>query len=172
MIFVKMKILQFLLRLFLTVIPFTAPAQFKSAMVGVNGLTCSACSKTVELAIRKLAFVQDVDMNLEQTEGKIVFRENSEVDLEKVANAVKDAGFSVRYLNALYHFQSGVPDGNCVVDGNKVFQFSDKTKVKDTGEVNLLLLGAPFQPRKEYLSMKSSIVPLCAVAEKKLYFVK
>lgn len=141
-------------------------------MLGVNGLTCSACSKTVELAIRKLDFVEDVIMNLEQTEGKIVFKENADVDPDKVAKAVKDAGFSVRYLNALYHFKSGVPNGNCVVDGDKVFQFSDKSNVIDSGEVNLLLLGAAFQPRKEYMSMKASIVPVCDASEKKLYFVK
>src|ERR1700744_4870126 len=75
-------------------------AQITEVDLGVNGLTCSQCSRSVEMRIRKLDFVKDVQMNLEHTEGKIFFKENKKVDIDKIAQAVVDAGFSVRTLKA------------------------------------------------------------------------
>src|SRR4051812_38883306 len=103
--FRNIRLLFFMLTLFVAETA-QSSAQFKSAMVGVNGLTCSACTRTVEMSIRKLDFVQDVTMNLENTEGKIVFKENADVDISKVARAVTDAGFSVRYLTAVFLFNN------------------------------------------------------------------
>ena len=75
-------------------------AQFKEVTVGVNGLTCSQCSRSVEMRIRKLAFVADVKMNLEHTEGRIFFKKGDKVNVDKIAAAVVDAGFSVRFWHA------------------------------------------------------------------------
>jgi len=74
-------------------------AQILSAKVGINGLTCSQCSRSVEMQLRKLSFVKDVDMDLGQTEGTLQFRKGSDIDFSKIAKAVKDAGFSVRFLS-------------------------------------------------------------------------
>src|ERR1700744_1730275 len=79
---------------------FPASAQFQAVYIGVNGLTCSQCSRTVEMSIRKLDFVADVQMNLEHTEGKIILKKDKKADMDKVAQAVVNAGFSVRYLQA------------------------------------------------------------------------
>jgi copper chaperone CopZ len=75
-------------------------AQVLSARVGINGLTCSQCSRSVEMQLRKLPFVKTVDMDLEKTEGSLQFKEGANVDFSKIAQAVKDAGFSVRFLKA------------------------------------------------------------------------
>lgn len=91
------KIVFFLL---LSLLAFHAPAQFRSVRLGVNGLTCSQCSRSVEMQLRKLSFVQAVNMDLERTEATISFRENKKVDIKAIADAVKDAGFSVRFLKA------------------------------------------------------------------------
>ena len=50
---------------------FSASAQFQTVYIGVNGLTCSQCSRTVEMSIRKLDFVGDVQMNLAHTESRM-----------------------------------------------------------------------------------------------------
>lgn len=76
-------------------------AQFVSAQVGINGLTCSQCSRSVEMQLRRLSFVRSVTMDLEHTVGTLTFTDGSKVDVKAVAKAVKDAGFSVRFLEAL-----------------------------------------------------------------------
>ena len=146
-------------------------AQFVSAMIGVNGLTCSACTRTVEMSIRKLAFVENVTMNLENTEGSITFKANSEVDIEKISKAVFDAGFSVRYLKAVFHFSGEqVQAGNCVKSGKYSFTFINTTGQTLNGDVNLRFLGQPFQTKNMYTKMKTQLVSACDGKDKS-YFV-
>jgi copper chaperone CopZ len=76
--------------------------QFISAEIGIDGLTCSACTRSAEMSIRKLPFVADVKMNIENTNGIITFKADTTIDMRKIAQAVVDAGFSVRYLTAIY----------------------------------------------------------------------
>ena len=85
---------------------FTSYAQFVSAEIGVDGLTCSACTKSVEMSLRKLDFVQDVQMNLENTNGKVTFKPGALIYIDKIAKAVDNAGFSVSYLHATFSFNS------------------------------------------------------------------
>src|ERR1700744_3890006 len=86
----------FILLLAITMMPLHA--QVISARVGVNGLTCSQCSRSVEMQLRKLSFVKNVNMNLKQTEGDLEFKEGAKIDFSKIAEAIKNAGFSVRFL--------------------------------------------------------------------------
>ena len=67
-------------------------------------MTCSACTKSVEKSFRNLPFVESVVMDLEKKSGEITFKKGQPVDIDKVANAVVDAGFSVRFLTADYSF--------------------------------------------------------------------
>jgi copper chaperone CopZ len=73
-------------------------AGLKWVDVGVDGLTCSMCTRSVEMSLRRLDFVDSVVMSLENTEGRIFFQENMPVNLNEVARAVVNAGFSVRFV--------------------------------------------------------------------------
>lgn len=150
-----------------------AAAQFQSVTVGVNGLTCSACSRTVEMSIRKLPFVKDVEMNLENTVGKIYFNENAEVDINKIAKAVTDAGFSVRFLTGIFRFNgSSVRNGKCIEDGEYGFQFINDASKELTGDVEMKFIGQNFLPKKEYGKLKSGINnSSCVAKSKKHYYV-
>ena len=72
-------------------VPKAITAQYTSARIGVNGLTCSACTRSVEMSIRKLPFIENVEMNLENTDGILKFKKGQEVDIFKIAQAVVDA---------------------------------------------------------------------------------
>jgi cation transport ATPase len=93
-----MKIVLSLLLIIFLSLTLAVKAQILSAKVGVNGLTCSMCTRSVEMSLRRLDFVDSVVMSLQNTEGEIFFNKNHPVDFESLAKAVVDAGFSVRFL--------------------------------------------------------------------------
>lgn len=106
----------------LNLIAVAGHAQFLQASIGVNGLTCSQCSRSVEMQLRKLSFVKDVRMDLEHTEGTLHFVSNRKVDIDALAKAVKDAGFSIRYLKVNID-RSNIRDAGqqCFLLGNDVY---------------------------------------------------
>lgn len=65
--------------------------------IGINGLTCSLCCKTVEESMRRLHFVKDVRMDLINTVAAVRITD-SVSDLDKLVKAVINAGFSVRMV--------------------------------------------------------------------------
>lgn len=149
-----------------------AKAQFTYAMIGVNGLTCSACTRAVEMSIRKLDFVQDVQMNLEQTEGKVIFKRDQEVDLSAISKAVLSAGFSVRYMSAAYIFNNvNVSDGFCYSAGNIALQFVNTSEKQINGETVLKFLGKDFQTKSDLNKIKSQLIANCSQEDKRQYFV-
>lgn len=147
-------------------------SQFKWVQIGVDGLTCSMCSKSVEMSIRKLDFVDNVEMNLERTEGKITFKPGAEVNVEKIAQAVVNAGFSVRYLHAGFVFDNvNTGNGNCFVFEGRQFQFV-KTEPKTlNGETTLKFVGKKFQSPKEYKHWKGDMKPACDKTKGEIYYV-
>lgn len=150
----------------------TGAAQFKSAMIGVNGLTCSACTRSVEMSIRKLKFVKEVEMNLENTEGKIIFTDNIPVDISKIAQAVRDAGFSVRYVKATTTISNfDLTQNNCLEKADYNLQFINVTEKKLNGEITVKFLGNDFQTKNGYNLVKAALVNKCGTSTRKTYFV-
>jgi copper chaperone CopZ len=135
-----------------------AAAQIQSVSVGVNGLTCSQCSHSVEMSIRKLDFVKDVQMNLDKIEAEIFFIDGYKVDISKIAKSVKDAGFSVRYLKAKIYFnQLSVTNNYCWIYEGKYYQFiKTSTKVLD-GLETVTFIGKKFMPGKEYKKWSAAL---------------
>ncbi|MEO6883509.1 MAG: heavy metal-associated domain-containing protein [Bacteroidia bacterium] len=147
-------------------------AQIKYAQVGVNGLTCSACTRSVEMSIRKLDFVKDVQMDLKNTEGKIIFKEGKTVSMEKIAQAVYDAGFSVRYLKAAFVFDHlSISEGFTYTFENSFYQFVGVETKKLNGEVILTFLGKKYLDRKGYKKWEDTLKPSSANANKSVYYV-
>lgn len=58
----------------------------------VTGMTCSACSSSVDKAVRKLGGVNDVNVNL-LTNSMTVDFDDVAIDNNKIIQAVKDAGY-------------------------------------------------------------------------------
>lgn len=144
--------------LFFFCLPQVVRGQYQQVNIGVNGLTCSQCSRTVELSLRKLDFVADVDMNLQHTEGRITFKKNSRPDMDRIAQAVVDAGFSVRYLTAdladLGSHAAMIEKDRFELDHN-LYVFTEAPAGSITGHVQLKFLGKKFLPKNEYRKMES-----------------
>lgn len=124
-------------------------AQILNAKVGVNGLTCSQCSRSVEMQLRKLPFVKDVSMNLEQTEGTLQFKTGTRIDFSKIAKAVNDAGFSVRFLNANIDMDKVALAGNGFKIGDDYFHFTQDTNMRLQGTKAFRFLGKTYSSQKQ-----------------------
>jgi len=139
-----------LLVLLLSLCALGSQAQWQAVYIGVNGLTCSQCSRTVELQIRKLDFVADVQMNLERTEGKVLLQKDKKVDMERIAQAVFDAGFSVRYVHADMNVDASFKEsGGCYVYQGDGYVFEDHPKEALKGVVKLKFIGKKFLPKSD-----------------------
>ena len=164
----KNILLTFLVLLFCD---FAASAQVKDVELGINGLTCSQCSRSVEMKLRRLDFVKDVQMNLERTEGKITLRPDKKVDMERVAKAVEDAGFSVRYLQATFNFnQVQITPGHCFVYSGDNYQFLQTPEKVLDGLVTITFVGPKYQAKKDAKKYQPYMQGGCD-AGGKLYYV-
>lgn len=160
-----MKRLNIILFLFVILITaFNVKAQFISAEIGVNGLTCSACSRNVEMQIRKLYFVKDVQMNLENTTGVIIFKDSAAPDMDQIAKAIVNAGFSVRYLTAVFRFAPDAtqPSENyCMTYHDAIYQFIKIGPYQLINPLTIKFIGREFLPKKEYLQWQDILKQAC-----------
>jgi copper chaperone CopZ len=149
-----------------------ASAQFQSVYIGVNGLTCSQCSRTVEMRIRKLDFVSDVQMNLEHTEGKIILKKDKKADMDKIAQAVVDAGFSVRHMEADLTVDNGVvPGATCFTYKGDGYVFAHAPKAPLKGTVRLKFIGKKYMPKNELKKLPEYTDNKCSGVTGKMYQV-
>jgi len=147
-------------------------ARFNWVEIGVNGLTCSQCCRSVEMSIRKLDFVSEIIMNLENTEGKITFKEGAVVNIEKIAQAVVDAGFAVRYLKAGFLFDNKeVNTGTCFAFESKNYQFIKTVKQNLNGETTIKFIGKNFLDKKELKNWKSEMIVVCTEPKAELLYI-
>lgn len=123
-------------------------AQILSAKVGINGLTCSQCSRSVEMQLRKLSFVKNVNMNLQSTEGTLQFKEGSDIDFLKIAKAVKDAGFSVRFLDTEIDMRKVNVTEKGFTIGSDLYLFPNAINIQSEN-VTFRFLGKMFSSKKD-----------------------
>jgi copper chaperone CopZ len=128
--------------------------------IGVNGLTCSMCTRSVEMSVRKLDFVDSVAMDLENTDGKVFIRRGIDPDFQKIAKAITDAGFSVRFIRISVDWHSTPASDLCFSIGQNTFQLIGKQPALST-QSELELVGEPFMPRKEALAARKMIAGAC-----------
>lgn len=165
-----MKTRRAILFILMAICSITTYGQIKEVQIGVNGLTCSQCTRSVEMSIRKLPFVQEVEMNLEHTNGKISFKPDAKVDIEQIAQAVYNAGFSVRELQATMQFD-GAATGQCsrIAGDTYVFLKSDMPKQED--DVIVKFIGEQYLLKKEYKNWKPLMKNACGNIVGKVYYV-
>ncbi|HEY6160168.1 MAG TPA: heavy-metal-associated domain-containing protein [Bacteroidia bacterium] len=161
---------KFFLLLFFIPAPVNAQTAFNWVKLGVNGLTCSQCTRSVEMKIRQLDFVDSVSMNLEHTEGEVFFKKGKKVDIERIADAVTDAGFSVRYLKAGFTPDPLAPPNNCFSYAGDTYCFLGPTPLFDH-ELQLQFIGPKYLPRNELKTWKKLLKNKPPKGKGKTYWV-
>lgn len=118
-------------------------AQFTKASLQASGLTCSMCSKAVKVALEKVPFVKEVNVNIKNQEYQILFNDSGKSDFDELKKAVEDAGFSLASLKVTGNFSDVaiekdkhiqlngknfhfVKTGNKVLNGEQTFTIIDK----------------------------------------------
>jgi copper chaperone CopZ len=133
-------------------------AQFTSAVLGVDGLTCSACSYGTERSIRKLYFVQDVKMELNKNTATITFKKDKDVSIDALVKKVYDAGFSVRFVEAVYHFDQPVTISNNLLKEQATTFYVLKTNTLSlSGDVTMHFISEKYIPKKELVQWKNTL---------------
>ncbi|MBL7841916.1 MAG: heavy-metal-associated domain-containing protein [Cyclobacteriaceae bacterium] len=122
--------------------------------VGVNGLTCSMCTRSVEMSIRKLEFVDSVVMNLETTEGRIFLRPNVPFNLGQIAKAIVKAGFSVQFVKIRLDMDDiTIHPTGVFVHRDQTFHWIDYSQVSKK-QTTLKIINEGFLPKKEARKFK------------------
>lgn len=135
-----------------------AQAQFKSVTVGIDGLTCSMCSNSVEKLIRQLDFVASVTMDLNQTTAEITFKEGKKVNVNEIAKKVVDSGFSVRSIQALFTFtDTEAKEGKSYVYEGDEYIFLKVPDAVLTGDKNITFIGKKYMSAKEFVHWKDLV---------------
>jgi copper chaperone CopZ len=134
----------------------SAKAQFVSANVGIDGLTCSACSFATEKSIRKLSFIDSVSMDLDKNMATVYFKKNVPVSIKALAQKVYDAGFSVRTMDVIFNFNNlSVNNNFCFDFENNRYQFIKiDSEKKLNGISTIRFIGEKFLSKKEFKSWK------------------
>jgi len=153
-------------------LPLKSVAGIQWVDVGVNGMTCSMCTRSVEMSISRLDFVDSVSMSLEETEGRVFLKSEAVIDFKKIAKAVVDAGFSVRFIRVGFNFDDvPVDQDGFFTWQNKSFQWLQFKSSVAEGDVALKLVDEYFLPRKENLEWKKKIGNTKAQANQNIFHV-
>lgn len=134
-----------------------ANGQTKTATVSISGLTCSQCSRSVEMQLKKLSFIQSIQMDLKATNAKIIIKKGEKTDFIAIAKAVTNAGFSVAGLDATLNLApKDVPKNGCftTVDG-KFFVINMPIKNDNSEQLKISFVGKPFTKEKVAISKLS-----------------
>jgi len=147
----------FLVAVFASV-SFAVNAQIKNANLQASGLTCSMCSNSIFKSLKKIAFVESVESDVENSSFQITFKTNENVDLDALQKAVSDAGFSVAKLTFVLNTNQLKVEDNAVVeiDGKSFYFINTKGKTLN-GDVELKLLDKAFISPKEYKKVKDKL---------------
>lgn len=130
---------------------YSARAEFISADVGIDGMTCSMCSKGTEVTLKKLSFIDSIWIDLNDLVAHIRFKNEANVSIDEIRKMVEDAGFSVRSVNALFRFDTLTvsKDYHFVYHGNTYHFIGVDTKTL-SGPVTLRFIDKPYVSKEEF----------------------
>ena len=149
-------------------------AQYLSIEVGIDGFTCSMCAMSTEKSLRQLSFVEEVKMDLNGGIAKLFLRKDKTVFINKVADKIEDAGFSVRYIHALYNFSEIKIENYTFITINKdEFCFINVENSIVKGLNMIIFLNKKLSSKKEYARWEEWIKKIPQLKRKgdNLYYV-
>lgn len=137
-------------------------AQFTKATLQATGLTCAMCSNAINKALEKVPFVQSVKSDIKNSAFILVFKQDAEVSIDALKDAVEDAGFSVGGLKVTGNFSDvKVASDQHVKIGNENFHFLDVKNQTLNGEQTITIVDKNFVTAKQFKKISSSSKMAC-----------
>ena len=131
---------------FAIVIAVQLNAQFTKSNITGTGLTCAMCSSNaINKALQAKPFIQSVRADIENSAFHIIFKENTDVDVDDLRKAVEDAGFAIGSLKMTGNFNE-VKIGNDVhvQIGSRHFHFLNVSDQVLNGEQTITIIDKDF----------------------------
>lgn len=133
-------------------------AQYKEAWLQASGLTCAMCSNAINKAVSKLAFVEKVDSDLDQSAFVIRFKPGVSVSFDEIRKKVEEAGFSVALLKVTAVINElPVKKGEVLVWGGLNLWVVNSPTGALSGEQTFTVLEKGFLTAKEYKKSGASV---------------
>jgi len=118
------------------------------------------CSNSIYKSLKTISFIENIESDVETSTFNIVFKDNENVDLDVVQQAVEKAGFSVANLKFIINVDNlKVKNQEKSEIGGKIFHFINiKDKVLD-GDVEFKIVDKGFVSPKEFKKFKNKLEP-------------
>lgn len=137
-------------------------AQFNKGTLQATGLTCAMCSNAINKALLEVPFIESVKSDIQNSAFNIVFKQNVEVSIDKLKDAVEDAGFSIGSLNLTGNFDGvKIANDQHVKIGTANFHFLNVKDQTLNGESTITVLDKNFVTAKEFKKISSSSKMAC-----------
>jgi copper chaperone CopZ len=137
-------------------------AQFTKASLQASGLTCSMCSKAVKSALEEVSFVDKVDVDIKSQQYNLTFKNNVAVDIDALARAVEDAGFSVASFKVTADVNNiAVAKDDHIKIGDNYFHFLNAKGQQLNGSTTFTIVDKAFVPAKDFKKWSSASKMQC-----------
>lgn len=109
------------------------------------------CSYGVEKSLRKLGFVDEVEMDLNSNTALVTFHSEESISLYSLSDQVRNAGFSVRSIEVKAQLgEIAVENKSEILLGSSLCRFVGIEKSELSGDVDLKLVGKDFMGKKDW----------------------
>ena len=162
-----MKTPIYIITVFFLITATPADAQFKKAEIKIYGLTCSLCSRSVEMALQKLDFVENIETDLETTLTNVSFKKDVLIAPEELSRAVEKAGFSVGYIKITYNFSNAFT--TCGEGDREMFTVINSDQDMAAGEYVFLMVEKDLMSPKMYKEYKENLPKPCSTSKRHYY---
>ncbi|RTY89850.1 heavy-metal-associated domain-containing protein [Flavobacterium sp. GT3R68] len=147
-----------IMMLAVALIPFLGTAQIKKANIQASGLTCSMCSIAVLKSLKTVAFIENIESDVETSTFKVTFKEGQNVELDALQKAVEKAGFSVSKLTFTMNVDNlNIKNAAHTAVQGKTFHFVNVKEKTLNGDVEFKLLNKNFISAKEFKKVKDKL---------------
>lgn len=137
-------------------------AQFSRATLQATGLTCAMCSNAINKALQKLEFVESVRSDIKNSSFSIVFKSNTDLNIDAIRDAVEDAGFSVGSLKLTGQFTAvNLERDRHVKIGKENFLFLNGEGQSLNGEKEITVVDRNFLSEKQFKKISASSKMSC-----------
>lgn len=137
-------------------------AQFTKASLQATGLTCAMCSNAVNKALQNVSFVESVQPDIKNSAFNIKFKQEAEVNIDAIKDAVEDAGFSIGSLHLTGTFSGlKIADDQHIKIGTDNFHFLDVTEQTLDGERTITVVDKNYLTAKQFKKIISSTNIAC-----------